>query len=161
MTRVIVTATGAGSVVAPYGAYAVDVEAWGGGGSGNREGFASLVASAGAGAYAGSFGIPIGAGQNLFWSVGIGGAALTTASASGRDGAQSWIRVLTNAAPSSSIDGALAAPGKGPPSAGVAGNGGTTALSIGTLLHKGGSGVGEPLAASAAVEAVVAPLPMD
>jgi hypothetical protein len=139
MARVVVTTTGAGSVVAPVGAYAVDVEAWGPGGSGNDESTTNACGGGG-GAYAGCFNLAISAGTSIFWNVPLGGAA--SSFGAGFNGAgKTWINIGANSAPSVNTTGAQADFGLGATTSSV-GVGGLVANSIGQIGHlfAGGSG---------------------
>ena len=144
-----ITATGAGNVTSPAGAYKVDVAAWGPGGSGGRD---IHSGGAGAGAYAGSSSIACSPGQSVFWDVFAGGAAQSSTAAGNPGAGQTWISVGTNSAPSSSVDGAMADFGLGGRASTVqitvAASGGLVANSIGTQLYAGGNGAIESTGAS-------------
>ena len=140
MARVIVTATGAGSVVAPAGAYAVDVEAYGPGGSGADATSINNPGGGGGGAYAGSFSIAVSPGTTIFWNVFAGGAGQSTTNFAGNPGAgKTWVNVGNNSAPVSASVGAVADFGLGGLKGGNAA-GGLVANCIGGTKFAGGAG---------------------
>jgi len=137
-----VTATGAGSTTASAGTYKADLEAWGAGGSGGSTVSNGVACGAGAGGYAGSFGIAVTGGSAIYWSVGVGGTGVTGGPTNGNAGGSSWINAGSNSSPGSSSTGAAASGGSGGQAgfnahAGTAGSG-----TVGSIGYTGGSGGG-------------------
>ena len=123
---VISTAT-AGSIVTPAGYSFVTVEAVGGGGGGFGSGISSQQAGGGGGAYARTANLIVTGGSTIvYYSVG----SVAT---------DSWVRVGTNAPPTTTFQGCLGAAG-GNASNSTSGLGGTAAASIGNTEFSGGDG---------------------
>lgn len=121
----LITTSGAGSIVSPYGYRYVSVEAIGGGGNGFA-GNTAQRASAGGGAYAKTANLLIPYGTTIYYSVGAAAA-------------DSWVNISANSAPASTTAGCLAKAG-GSASSGVAGTAGSDTASIGTTKFAGGAG---------------------
>jgi hypothetical protein len=122
----LVTSSGSGSYTAPTGYTKVDVEAIGGGGNGIGATTSNRAGGGGAG-YGKTTGLSVTGGTTVvYYSVG----------AANND---SWVRVGTNSAPSSTTDGCLGYRG-GNASSGTAGTGATTANCIGTTTQSGANG---------------------
>lgn len=125
----LITTAGAGSVTAPAGYNTVTVEAIGGGGNGFGSGSSSsTIAGGGGGGYAKTQDLAVTAGSTVvYYSVGAAAS-------------DSWVRVGTNSAPTSTSDGCLGYRGTSATSS-AAGTGGSTANSIGTTEYAGANGV--------------------
>jgi hypothetical protein len=121
--RIVETFNTTGSFTIPAGVSDVLVEVFGGGAGGAN--VAGQAAGGGGGAYAQSNLGNI-SGQTVFFNVGQGGT-------SGNAGGNTWARVGTNAAPTTTAQGALAAGGS-------VSAGGTVAASIGSIAFAGGDG---------------------
>ena len=143
MTRVIITAAGAGSVVAPAGTYQVLVEAWGGGGGGGGA-MSSYANGGGGGGYAKAT-CPISGGSTLFWNV---GAVKTGTIGAGANGNNSWLNVSANSQPAVIANGVFAVGGTAddtttPPPGGGFGPSGASGFTGGTAgISVGGGGGG-------------------
>lgn len=128
----LITTSGTGSVTAPAGYNKVTVEAIGGGGNGYG-GSTSTRSGGGGAAYAETIDLDVTGGSTVVY-YSVGSAAQ-----------DSWVRVGTNAAPTSSSHGCLAYRGTSAASA-TAGVGGTIANSIGTTRYAGANGLRDSLA---------------
>lgn len=122
----LVTSSGTGSYTTPSGYNTVTIEAIGGGGNGFG-GTSAFRAGGGGGAYARTENLSVTSGSTIVY-YSVGGVA-----------SDSWVRVGTNSAPSSTTDGCLGYRGTSGASA-TAGVGGTTANSIGTAKYSGANG---------------------
>lgn len=119
---VLITTTGAGSMTAPAGASAVRMQNTGGGGGAPTS--TSAEGGGGGGACSETNSIAVtGGSSTVFYSVGTGGSV-------GNAGGDSWSRVGTNSAPSSTTDGCLAKGGSSGATQ-TGGIGGLTSTSVG------------------------------
>lgn len=130
--------TGIGSVIAPAGAFAAIIEAWGDGGGGTQVGIHSAGAGGG-GAYAANLSFPVvGGSTSLFYNVGAGGQSSGGGffNGAGLPGAGTWIST-TGAMPLNTSQGVFA-PGGGNSSG--TGFGGLVSSAIGFVKFAGGDG---------------------
>lgn len=130
-----ITATGAGSEVAPDGTTHVRIETWGGGGGGRYSGWGG-----GGGGYAHTL-IAASVGNTVYYNVGTGGAGALSGVGNGVDGGDSWGNLGTNSAPASSAVGAVARGGRGGDTTASPGGtgGGVVSANIGAFAFSGGS----------------------
>ena len=123
------TTAGAGSTTVPAGATSAQIECFGTGGSGYGGGGSG-------GAYSKTNALAVTAGQTLYFN-------LSDAPAGNNPDANptdTWVRLTTNAAPTSTAQGCLAKSGKQAESSGFTGQpGGTAAASIGDVKFSGGA----------------------
>lgn len=135
----LVTSSGTGSYTTPAGYSKVTIEAIGGGGAGYGHTSAGARISGGGGAYARTENLAVTGGSTIVYYQ-VGTAATTNAGITSNN---SWVRVGTNSAPSSTSDGCLGYRGTAAyyNISTTAGVGGTTANSVGTAKYAGASGV--------------------
>ena len=130
-TVVTVTAPGASSTVVPAGATAAKVQCWAAGGGGYGGGGSG-------GAYSETAALPVTAGATLYYSNGAGN---TASGATGTGGGDTWARITTNSAPTTTAQGALAKGGRSPSDADFSGlPGGAAASGVGDTKYSGGAG---------------------
>jgi hypothetical protein len=134
----LVTTSGTGSYTTPAGYSKVTVEAIGGGGKGYGNSIASRRAGGGGGGYAKTENLAVTGGSTVVYYQ-VGTAATDDVGTTAND---SWVRVGSNAAPTSTTQGCLGYRG----TAGIylivafAGVGGSTVNSIGTTEYAGANG---------------------
>lgn len=112
MTVLTLTTPGAGSWTVPAGVTVLEVECWGGGGSGGFRATVSQSATAGGGAgWSKTNALAVTPGQTVYYYVGAGGASVAT-TANGFDGEATWLNQASNAAPVNTAQGCLAVRGR-------------------------------------------------
>jgi hypothetical protein len=133
VTYTYTTGGATGSVTAPAGTTEVRIQTWGAGAGGQASGYGG-----GGGAYA-EVTLTATAGDLVYYSVGAGGTGRADSN-TGNPGGDSWGRLNTNSAPTTTAQGALADGGIQAANAG----GGTVANSIGTIEYRGGNTAAAP-----------------
>jgi hypothetical protein len=139
MAEVILTTPGPGTWIVPAGVTAIQVECWGGGGSGGYRATANGCASGGgAGGYAATYSLAVSPGQTVYYHVGAGGAARSGTSQAGADGERTWLNKGANASPAAATSGAMAAKGEnGNQGSTIAGGASLENAGIGDLVRVG------------------------
>ena len=122
--------TGFFSWTVPSGTTQVRVEAWGAG-----CGDSANPGVGGGGAYASTANLAVSVGATIYMSVGLGSLGAATAA----NGANSWVNISSNAAPTANSEGCRAEGGLRSNASGTAGLGGRAANSIGTIVYSGGA----------------------
>jgi hypothetical protein len=108
-TTVDFTTAGATTWEVPAGVTSLTIETWGGGGCGGLRTSTGRTGGGGGGAYSRTTSLAVTAGQTIFINVGAGGDGSLASPSAGGD---SWARVLVNAAPTATTEGALAKGGQ-------------------------------------------------
>jgi hypothetical protein len=112
MAELILATPGAGTWTVPAGVTSIQVECWGGGGSGGYRFTNGAASGGGSAGWAKTNAIAVTPGQTVYFHVGAGGAARSGANLAGLDGEDTWLNVSANAAPASVDIGCLAQNGR-------------------------------------------------
>jgi hypothetical protein len=126
-----------GSFAAPPGATSVKFVAYGGGAGGGGLGYG------GGGGASATVTLSCSGGDTVYYYNANEVAGLTT-NGTGANGEDTWIRLNTNSAPSSDVDGCLAEGGTGPTAVAGTGWGGTIGGSIGYIYVGGDASISQP-----------------
>jgi hypothetical protein len=112
MAEVLLATAGPGTWIVPAGVTSIQVECWGGGGSGAYRSTSGVASGGGGGGYSLTNAIAVTPGQTVHYSIGAGGAAASGSNINGNDGGQTWLNVSANTAPASTMEGCLAVHGR-------------------------------------------------